>query len=118
MEITGEARLLRIFLGSLDKIDGSPLYEAIVYAAQKQGLAGATVLRGVMGYGASSLIHTAKIFEIADELPIVIEIVDESSKIDAFIQQIDPMLEKSKHGGLITTERMDVRYYKGRKRNA
>jgi uncharacterized protein len=116
MEIKGEAKLLRILLGSLDKVDGTSLYEAIVFAAKKKGLAGATVLRGVMGYGASSLIHTSKIIELSDELPIIIEIVDEAAKIDNFIAEIDPLLEKSKHGGLITTEKIGVIYYKGRKK--
>jgi PII-like signaling protein len=115
MELRGEAKLLRIFLGSQDKVNGKPLYEEIVFAAKKQGLAGATVLKGVMGYGANSLIHTTKILDISDEIPVVVEIIDEEEKISNFINTINPYFENSKYGGLITTEKVGVLYYKGSK---
>lgn len=89
-KLKGEATLLRIFVGELDKVNNRPLYEVIVYAAKKFGLAGATVLRGIMSYGAGSIIHTARILSLSDDLPIVIEIVEESSKIQEFIKIIEP----------------------------
>ena len=113
MNLTGEAKMLRIFLGSLDIVGGKPLYEAIVHLAHQQGLAGATVLKGVMGFGASSLVRTAKTLTLTDEMPVVIEVVDESEKIDAFVALVNPYLEHSFYGGLIMMERVNVLYYKG-----
>ncbi|MBE0661194.1 MAG: DUF190 domain-containing protein [Bacteroidales bacterium] len=112
MELNGEAKLLRIFVGSGDKIGNTPLYEAIVLAAKKYGVAGATVLRGVMGYGANSFVHTAKILALSEDLPMVIEMVDEASKIDGFIKQVEKFFDHPKYGGLITTEKVQVLVYK------
>lgn len=111
-KLINEATLLRIFIGELDKFKHKPLYEVIVYAAKKYDLAGATVLRGIMSYGAASIIHSAKILALSDDLPIVIEIVDEEEKIKEFIQIIEPFLSDSKYGGMITTEKVKVIYYK------
>lgn len=112
MELYGEAKLLRIFVGSRDKMGSTPLYEAIVLAAKKFGIAGATVLRGVMGYGANSFVHTARILTLSEDLPMVIEMVDESSKIDDFIKQVERFFDHPKYGGLITTEKVQVLVYK------
>jgi len=111
--ITGNATLLRIYVGELDKYHHQPLYEAIVLFAKRQGLAGATVLRGIMAYGANSMIHTTKLFALSEDLPIIIEIVDEEEKIDDFIQKLQPYFESAKYGGLVTLEQIRVIYYKG-----
>lgn len=111
-KLKGEATLLRIFIGELDKVNNRPLYEVIVQAAKKYGLAGATVLRGIMSYGAGSIIHSAKIISLSDDLPIVIEIVDEEVKIQEFIEIIEPYFPDSKYGGMVTTEKVNVIYYK------
>ena len=111
MKIEGEAKLLRIFVGSSDKMNNTPLYEFIVYEAKRFGLAGATVLRGVMGYGASSMVHSAKILAISDDMPIIIEIVDEASKIEQFLTTVEKDFEKSKYGMLVTMEKVNVIHY-------
>jgi uncharacterized protein len=116
MELKGEAKLLRIFVGSSDLVGNTPLYENIVFAAKKQGLAGATVLRGVMGFGASSCIHTAKVLALSDDLPMVIEIVDDALKIEEFIPTLNYFFEESRWGGIITTEKVNVLVYSGIKR--
>ena len=85
MKLEGEGKLLRIFIGESDRWHGKPLYEAIVLAAREQGLAGATVLRGPMGFGANSHIHTAKILRLSEDLPMIIEIVDVENKIHEFL---------------------------------
>ncbi|HUC44270.1 MAG TPA: DUF190 domain-containing protein [Candidatus Sulfotelmatobacter sp.] len=108
MKLEGEGVLLRIFLGELDKSDGRPLYEAIVLAARGAGLAGATVLRGPMGFGARSRLHTAKVLRLSEDLPVVIEIVDTKEKIDAFLPKLDTMMGD----GLVTTERVHVVRYR------
>lgn len=110
--------MLRIFTGSHDKVGGTPLYEFIVYSAKRAGLAGATVLQGVMGFGANSRIHTAKILTLSADLPMVIEIVDESAKIDEFVVSIHKYLQKSQYGGLITTEKVNVLVYRPENGNA
>lgn len=103
--------LLRIFIGESDKCDGRPLYEWIVREAKARGLAGATVLRGLMGYGAhSQIIHTFKIQRLSEDLPIIIEIVDESAKVEEFLNFIE---QKVKRGMLATIERVQVRVYRG-----
>jgi PII-like signaling protein len=112
MEITGEAKLLRIFISSTDKFKHAPLYEVVVFAAKRYGLAGATVLKGFMGYGASSVVHSQKLWEITEKLPLVIEIVDEVSKIDGFVETIIPYFEKIPKGGLITLEKTVVVLHK------
>jgi len=108
MSLPTEGKLLRIFVGESDRWDGSPLYEAIVLEARKRGLAGATVIKGFMGFGAHSRIHTAKVLELSQDLPIVVEIVDAAEKIEAFM----PELEKMVGDGLITIERAEVLLYR------
>jgi PII-like signaling protein len=110
MSLPEESTLLRVFIGEADEVDGRPLYEAIVARARELDMAGATVLRGPLGFGRSSLLHTAKILRLSQDLPIVIEIVDAEQKISAFISEI-MLLTKS---GLITTEKVRIiRYGEG-----
>jgi uncharacterized protein len=108
MSIPTEGKLLRIFIGEADRSNGKPLYEAIVLEARKRGLAGATVIKGFMGFGAHSRIHTAKLLELSQDLPIVVEIVDAPDKIEAFI----PVLEQMVGDGLMTLERAEVILYR------
>lgn len=107
MKLEGEGYLLRIYLGELDKHGHQPLYEAIVLKARELGLAGATVLRGPMGFGAHSHMHTAKILRLSEDLPILIEIVDKEEKINAFLPILDQMLGD----GLVTLEKVRVIRY-------
>lgn len=107
MQIPKQAVLLRIFIGEDDRADGSPLYEAIVLKAREQHLAGATVLRGAMGFGASSRLHTSKILRLSEDLPLVIEIVDSEEKVNAFLPLLDGMMTS----GLITLEKLQVLQY-------
>ncbi|HSN09367.1 MAG TPA: DUF190 domain-containing protein [Hanamia sp.] len=109
------AKLLRIFLGESDKYHQQPLYETIVFEAKKQSLSGATVIRGIMGFGANSKIHTAKLFDISSDLPIIVEIVDTLEKINDFIKIVEQLFEESKSGGLITIEKAEVIRYKSGK---
>jgi hypothetical protein len=104
-------KLLRIFIGESDTHDGRPLYEAIVETLRREGLAGATVLRGIEGFGKSSRLHTAHVLRLSDDLPIVIECVDASSRIEAVIPALDAMIGD----GLVTLERVEVRLYRARK---
>ncbi len=106
-----DGSLLRIFIGESDKYSGKPLYEWIVLKARAQGLAGATVLRGVMGYGAHSRLHTAKIERLSEDLPIVVEIVDTREKLESFLALIDPAIGE----GLATLEKAYVHFYRARK---
>lgn len=108
MKIEGEGQLLRIFIGESDRWEGRPLYEAIVRKAREAGLAGATVFRGLEGFGAHSRIHTAKILRLSEDLPIVIEIVDQEDRIHGFIPELDKMVEQ----GLITIEKVHVLAYR------
>ncbi len=110
MSLPTEGKLLRIFVGESDRWEGRPLYEAIVLEARKRGLAGATVIKGFMGFGAHSRIHTAKLLELSQDLPIIIEIVDAAERIEGFM----PDLEKMVGDGLITVERAEVRLYRPR----
>ena len=107
MQIPRNAMLLRIFIGEDDKVRGRPLYEAIVLKARELQLAGATILRGPMGFGHSSRLHTAKILRLSEDLPIVIEIVDSEEKIEAFL----PKLEEIMGSGLVTLEKVRVLQY-------
>lgn len=108
------AKLLRIFLGESDKYRQRPLYEVIVFEAKKQSLSGATVTRGIMGFGANSKIHSAKLFDISTDLPVVVEIVDTEDKINLFITTVEQFFEESKSGGLITIEKaLVIRYQSG-----
>ena len=112
MKLEGERYLLRLFLGESDRRDGMPLYEAIVQRARAEGLAGATVLRGIEGFGANSRIHRASILRLSEDLPIVVEIVDEQEKIERFVAQLDPWIED----GLATLERVQVVLYRPARR--
>lgn len=107
MILPSEAQLLRIFIGESDKHGHRPLYEAIVEEARKRGMAGATVLRGVMGFGKASRIHTIKILRLSEDLPIVIEIVDKPERIAAFLPDLDNMVQD----GLVTLESVQVIKY-------
>jgi PII-like signaling protein len=112
MEIKGEAKLLRIFISNTDKFKHAPLYEMVVFAAKRYGLAGATVLKGTMGYGSSSIVRSVKFWEFTEKLPVVIEIVDESEKIDMFAEKIVPWFEKLRYGCMITVEKANIVLYK------
>lgn len=112
-----QAVLLRIFVGEYDKAGHTPLYEEIVYAAKKSGLAGATVTKGIMSFGANSRIHKSKLLAISEDLPIVIEIVDKEEKIESFMGELDRLFEHADGGGLITYERVQVKFY-GPSRNS
>ena len=111
----GQASLLRIFLGEMDKVGHRPLYEAILLAARKQGLAGCTVLKGALSYGASTRIHTAKWIDISEDLPMIVEIVDKTEKINDFLPVVNGLFDKCGKGGLITIEKVDVLYYAPKK---
>lgn len=116
MELNYDSKLLlRIFIGEADKIKHQPLYEALLFAAREQGLGGCTVLRGVMSYGASSTVHTAKLIEISQDLPVVVEIIDLEEKINQFADVAGKMLEQAGCRGLITIEKAGVLYYKPKK---
>jgi PII-like signaling protein len=108
MNLPNEATLLRIFIGESDRWQHQPLYEAIVLKARELHLAGATVLRGPMGFGKSSRLHTAKILRLSMDLPLVIEIVDAGEKIQSFLPVLDQMME----GGLVTLEKVKVIHYR------
>ena len=107
MHLPEQALLLRIFLGESDKLDGKPLYEAIILRAREAGLAGATLVRGAMGFGQASRLHTAKILRLSQDLPLVIEIVDKEERIEAFLPELDGMMT----GGLITLETVKIIRY-------
>ncbi|MGH7819482.1 MAG: DUF190 domain-containing protein [Candidatus Binatia bacterium] len=111
MKISGEGKLLRIFVGESDRHAGMPLYEAIVRKARELGLAGATAWRGIEGYGAASRIHTARILRLSEDLPIVIEIVDTEERIRAALSELEALIESSGGGGLITLEKAEIIRY-------
>ena len=112
MKLAGEGKLLRIFVGEADKFEHNPLFEVIVLKAREAGLAGATVLRGVEGFGAKSrVIHTAKILRLSEDLPIVIEIVDTEEKVKNFLPIVDELFEKVGCGGMVTVEKADIIKY-------
>jgi PII-like signaling protein len=117
MELKGEAKLLRIFLGESDKLRHVPLYEAIVKEAQAAGLAGATAWRGILSFGPTSHVRSAKILDLSSDLPVIVEINDEEEKINAFLPKLHEMFEESQSGGLITMEKVQVvRHLHGKKR--
>lgn len=109
MNLPTESLLLRIFIGEADRFEHRPLSEALVLKARETGLAGATVLRASLGFGASSHLHTTKIMRLSDDLPLVIEIVDAEAKINAFL----PVLETMMTGGMVTLEKVRVISYRG-----
>ncbi len=108
MKIPEEGQLLRIFIGERNRYKGKPLYEWIVFQAKKHGLAGATVLRGMMGFGANSRIHTSKIMRLSEDLPVIIEIVDTYDKLTQFLSHIDDAIGE----GLATLEKADIQFYR------
>jgi PII-like signaling protein len=108
MKLPSEADLLRIFIGESDKVGGRPLYEVIVELARKKGLAGATVLKGCLGFGANSRIHTTKILRLSEDLPMVIEIVDKPERIQELLPELDTMIQE----GLVTLEKVRVIAYR------
>ena len=114
MKISGEAKLVRIFIGESDRWHGVPLYEAIVRKVREMGLAGATVIRGVEGFGANSLIHTAKILRLSEDLPVLIEIVDKEERIANVLPVLDEMIGE----GLITMERVEIIKYTHEKKKS
>jgi len=109
MNLPNEGKLLRIFVGESDKHEGRPLHEWIVHRAHEHGLAGATVIRGLQGFGAHSRVHTAKILRLSADLPIVIEIVDTAEKVEAFLPVVDGAIGE----GLATVEKVEIRFYRG-----
>ena len=111
MKLESEAKLVRIFIGESDKHGGRPLYEVIVESARKHGLAGATVLRGVTGFGAHSRIHTQKVLRLSEDLPMVIEIVDQEARLATFLPELDTLVGE----GLITIEKVSVIAYRSGK---
>ena len=113
MKIPEDGYLLRVFVGESDRWEGKPLYEAIVLKARELHLAGATVLRGPMGFGAHSRLHTTKILRLSEDLPMVIEIVDSKEKIDELMPHIDEMVDE----GLVTLENVRVIQYRGTETN-
>jgi hypothetical protein len=111
MILPKDGKLLRIFMGESDKYEGQPLYEWIIRKARERGLAGATVLRGIEGYGAHSRLHTTKVLRLSSDLPIVVEIVDTEDRIESFLPLIDGAIRE----GLATLERVEVRFYRSGK---
>jgi len=111
MELKGEAKLLRIFFGEADKVGHTALYEVIVREARAAGLAGATVWKGVMGFGPTSHIRTARILDLSTDLPLILEIVDTEDKIDAFLPTLHDLFEKANSGGLVTIEKVQILRY-------
>ena len=108
--------ILKIYVGDSDKVRGRQLSEEIVFEARKAGIAGATVFKGIMSFGASHSIHTLKIFALSSDLPVLIEIIDNIEKLDEFVNRINELLDQSKKGGLITFQEISVvRYKKGEK---
>ena len=108
MKLPEEGKLLRIFIGEQDRWGNQPLYEALVHLAKKEGLAGATAIKGFLGFGCKSRMHTAKILRLSEDLPIIIEIVDSEEKINAFLPHLDEMVKE----GLITLEKAQVILYR------
>lgn len=116
MELSGEAKLVRIFIGESDRLEHIPVYEKITLEARKAGLAGATVFKGIMGFGKNSRIHTAKILRLSEDMPMVIEIVDEAEKIEKFLPVLHDLFEKANCGGLITLGKIEIiKYVKSNK---
>jgi len=109
VRLEGEGKLLRIFIGESDRWHGRPLYQAIVERVREEGLAGATVIRGIEGFGADSRLHTSRILRLSEDLPIVIEIVDTAEQIERILPLLDEMVEE----GMVTLERVEVIAYRG-----
>lgn len=111
MQTNTDAKLLRIFIGESDKYHGRPVYEEIVLKAREANLAGATVIKGIMGFGANSKIHTSKLLTLSEDLPLIIEIVDKLEKIESFVPVVNEIFEKANIGGLVTIEKAEVIKY-------
>jgi PII-like signaling protein len=111
MKIAGPGKLLRIFIGESDKLEGRVLYSALVHKARELGLAGATVWRGIEGYGARSRIHTAKILRLSEDLPVIVEIVDSEDNIRKALPTFEAMIEAAGSGGLMTLEAAEIIKY-------
>ncbi|MCX7847493.1 MAG: DUF190 domain-containing protein [bacterium] len=111
MELKGEALLVRVFIGEADKVHHKPLFEAIVQAAREAGLAGATVWRGMLGFGAASRIRSAKLLDLSSDLPIVVEIVDREDRITSFLPRLHELIDGADCGGLVTMERVQIIRY-------
>jgi PII-like signaling protein len=116
MNINNEVKLLRIFMSNTDKFKHEPLYEVIVYDAKRYGIAGASVLKGVMGFGASSAVNSMKFWEISEKLPVIVEIIDNAEKIESFFETIKPYFDKIEKGFLVTIETVNVVLYKSGKK--
>ena len=110
MKIPAEGKLLRIFIGEQDQWKGQPLYEAIVHLAKREGMGGATAIKGFLGFGCKSHMHTAKLLRLSEDLPIIIEIVDSEEKISKFLPKLDEMVQE----GLITLEKVNVIMYRAK----
>jgi len=108
MVLPDDGCLLRIFIGESERVDGKPLYQRLVEEARTRGLAGATVWRGMMGYGANSVIHTSKILRLSQDLPVIVEIVDDRERLELFLGEIDRLIK----GGLATLEKVQVHFYR------
>jgi PII-like signaling protein len=106
--LTDQGILIRIFVGESDRYQGKPLYEWLLQTARAMDMAGATVLRGMEGFGAHSRVHTTKVLRLAQDLPIIVELVDAEAKVDAYLKAIDPAIEE----GLVTTEKVTARFYR------
>lgn len=111
MKLSGQGKLLRIFCGEDDRYSGKQLFEAILYHVKERGLAGATVIRGIEGFGARHHIHKSTLVELSSDMPIIIEIVDTEEKIEMILPQIDEIIENAKCGAMMTVEKVDVRKY-------
>jgi PII-like signaling protein len=119
METKGKTTVLRIYISNTDKFRYTPLYQVVVYAARRYGMAGATVIKGVMGFGSSSIIRSSHLWDLTEKLPVIVEIVDEAEHIDRFVEKILPWFERIRYGALITTNEVDVVLYKkGRNKTA
>ena len=112
MENNSTAILLCIFISSTDKVENDVLYEHIVFKAKEAGLVGATVLKGMLGFGASSIIHSYKFWEVTEKIPTIVQVVDEEKKIMDFFKSIQPTLESMHYGCLVTTQKVNVLLYK------
>lgn len=107
-----KAKRLRIYISSTDKFKHTPLYEVIIFAARRYGITGATVLKGIMGFGSSSEIYTNKLWEISEKLPLIVEIIDEPAKIDSFFESIKPYFEKIGKGHIVTVDETSILLHK------
>ncbi len=114
--IRGEGKLIRIFVGEADRFRGRPFFEGVVLAAREMGLGGATVLRGVQGFGANSVLHTSRLLRLSEDLPVVVEIVEMAERIEPFVRHVESMFDEAGCGGLVTLERAEVIRYSATRR--